>query len=200
MPRRRPEIRLVAPEELDLLEQIENDADELFIERFRPTSWRPAPDAATRTAQPGFILVAVDDAADDAVGGAAGGVADGAGDGAADAAGAGSTVVGFAHVLEHDGCAHLEQLSVSPAHARRGHGRRLVEAAIARAAALGYPEISLRTYADIPWNGPFYRSCGFVESEPATAWHRELAAHDLGLPGATATGITSRRIQMTARC
>ncbi|SFR69995.1 Acetyltransferase (GNAT) family protein [Agromyces sp. CF514] len=180
MRRPHPEIRLAAPGELELLEQLENDADGLFIERFRPTSWRPAPDAATRAAQPGFILVAVVEGSD--------------GDGDR------TTVVGFAQVLEHDGHVHLEQLSVSPAHARRGHGRRLVEAAIAHAAALGYAEITLRTYADVPWNGPFYRSCGFVESDPATPWHRELAEHDLGLPGGPASGITSRRIQMTARC
>ncbi|GAA1964597.1 GNAT family N-acetyltransferase [Agromyces allii] len=174
------EIRLATPSDHALLERIENDADELFIERFRPASWRPAPDAATRSAQPGFVLVALDAeiSSSETVGGE-------------------PIVVGFAQVLEHDGFAHLEQLSVAPSHARRGHGRRLVEAAIARARALGYDEITLRTYADVPWNAPFYRSCGFVESEPATAWHRELAEHDVA--SALATGIASPRIQMTAR-
>ena len=59
--------------------------------------------------------------------------------------------------------AHLEQLSVHPDHAGRGIGRALLEAGCDWAAAQGYAEITLATYRDVAWNGPFYASEGFVE-------------------------------------
>jgi GNAT superfamily N-acetyltransferase len=62
--------------------------------------------------------------------------------------------------------AHLEQLSVHPDHAGRGIGRALLEAGCDWAAAAGYAEITLATYRDVPWNGPFYASEGFVEVGP----------------------------------
>jgi GNAT superfamily N-acetyltransferase len=62
--------------------------------------------------------------------------------------------------------AHLEQLSVHPDHARRGVGRALLRAALAWAAAQGYDELTLATYRDVAWNGPFYASEGFVEVGP----------------------------------
>ena len=59
--------------------------------------------------------------------------------------------------------AHLEQLSVHPDHAGHGIGRALLRAGCDWAAAHGYAEITLATYRDVPWNGPFYASEGFVE-------------------------------------
>jgi GNAT superfamily N-acetyltransferase len=102
--------------------------------------------------------------------------------------------VGFVHVIEADGRAHLEQLSVLPSHARRGLGRTLVEAAKAEAGQHGNQWITLRTYADVPWNAPFYSTCGFVESEPESAFQRQLeeAEERLGLEK------YGRRIQMSA--
>lgn len=79
-------------------------------------------------------------------------------------------IVGFVQVLERSGIAHLEQLAVEPSHARRGHGRALVEAACDEARRRGHEAITLRTYADVPFNAPFYASCGFrVVDEPAIA-------------------------------
>ncbi|MDQ0756016.1 GNAT family N-acetyltransferase [Arthrobacter sp. B3I4] len=74
---------------------------------------------------------------------------------------AGSPAVGYARVDNVGGQAHLEQLSVHPDFARRGIGRSLVEAALAAARGLGFDWMTLRTYADIPFNAPFYASCGF---------------------------------------
>ena len=34
------------------------------------------------------------------------------------------------------------------------------------ARARGYDDITLATYRDVPWNGPFYASEGFVETGP----------------------------------
>jgi GNAT superfamily N-acetyltransferase len=154
--------------DLDLLEEIENSADTVLIDLLHPEEWRPAPDAITRASMDGFILVV--------------------------APSADAEVVGFAHVLEAEGIAHLEQLSVIPAYARRGLGRALVESAMTEAARRGYSVITLRTFADVPWNGPFYASCGFRESQPGSRFHKALERAEVGL-GSDRYG---RRIQMTA--
>ncbi len=75
------------------------------------------------------------------------------------------------------GGAHLEQLSVHPDHAGHGLGRALLRAGCDWAAAQGYSELTLATYRDLPWNGPFYASEGFVEIGPVDDF---MAAH--GLP------------------
>jgi GNAT superfamily N-acetyltransferase len=60
-----------------------------------------------------------------------------------------------------DGEAHLEQVSVHPDHARRGLGARLVEDLVARAGAAGHRAVTLTTFVDVPWNGPYYARLGF---------------------------------------
>ncbi|WP_309491575.1 MULTISPECIES: GNAT family N-acetyltransferase [unclassified Microbacterium] len=154
-------------------------ADTVLIDRFGALDWPPPTPPQERTAAPGFVLVAETIETTDAT----------------DAAGAkDATVVGFVHVLEIDGHAHLEQLSVLPSHGRRGIGRRLVEAALAEARRRGHPRVSLRTYADVPWNAPFYASCGFIVTEPDTPLLRSLIRieTDLGL------FEHGHRVQMTA--
>ncbi|MDD7938886.1 GNAT family N-acetyltransferase [Actinomycetospora lutea] len=71
-----------------------------------------------------------------------------------------------------DGEAHLDQVSVHPTHARRGIGARLVEHLVDRTRAAGRPAVTLTTYVDVPWNGPYYARLGF----------RTLADDELG-PG-----------------
>lgn len=90
---------------------------------------------------------------------------------------AGAPPVGFCRVDGLGAGAHLEQISVHPDHAGNGIGRALLCAGCAWAAAQGYAEITLATYRDVPWNGPFYASEGFVERGPADDF---LRAH--GLP------------------
>lgn len=80
---------------------------------------------------------------------------------------AGSPPAGFARLEEVGGCAHLEQLSVHPDAAKAGLGRALVAAAVQWARHEGYPALTLCTFARVPFNAPFYRSCGFSEVEPA---------------------------------
>lgn len=163
-----PLIRVAAGADVGALETIEDEADRLLVELLRPSTWFPAERGATRAAAPGFLLVAAETPDGEAV--------------------------GFAHVLEVDGQAHLEQLSVLRAHARRGHGRRLVEAARSTAAERGHDRITLRTYADVPWNAPFSATCGFHVSEPDTAFLRDLVETEARL-GLHRLG---RRVQMTA--
>jgi len=112
------------------------------------------PPPASRAADPGFVVVA-----------------------------AGDELLGFAHVLEIAGLAHLEQVSVLPDHGGRGIGRVLVETAKTEARTRGYDRLTLRTYADVPWNAPFYAKLGFAVEDPATDFHRALVATEerLGL-------------------
>ncbi|WP_342024327.1 GNAT family N-acetyltransferase [Arthrobacter citreus] len=76
---------------------------------------------------------------------------------------AGRPPVGFARLEEVDGQAHLEQLSVHPDAAGAGVGRALVEAALTWARTRGYTSMTLCTFAGVPFNAPFYASCGFAE-------------------------------------
>jgi GNAT superfamily N-acetyltransferase len=82
--------------------------------------------------------------------------------------------VAFVRVEEVDGLAHVEELAVLPSHMRRGIGSALLAAACAWAAGAGYPAITLITYADVAWNGPFCAARGFVEVEALTPELAEL--------------------------
>ena len=66
-----------------------------------------------------------------------------------------------------DGCAHVEQVSVAPAHARRGLGAALVDHLAAVAGVRGRPAVTLTTFRDVPWNAPYYERLGFTVVEPA---------------------------------
>ncbi len=57
-----------------------------------------------------------------------------------------------------DGALHIEQVSVHPEHARRGLGRALIDHLAAHTDA---PALTLTTFADVPWNAPYYERCGF---------------------------------------
>lgn len=81
-----------------------------------------------------------------------------------------------------DGAMHIEQVSVHPRAARRGVGRMLLEHAAADAAARGLRALTLTTFADVPWNAPYYARCGFrvldeTELSPGmrAIWDREIA-------------------------
>ena len=83
---------------------------------------------------------------------------------------AGSPPVGFARVDEVGGQVHLEQLSVHPDFAGRGVGRSLVQGVLAEARRRGYQSMTLCTFAGVPFNAPFYASCGFeLVAEPSGA-------------------------------
>jgi ribosomal protein S18 acetylase RimI-like enzyme len=60
-----------------------------------------------------------------------------------------------------DGCLQIEQVTVHPGSARRGLGRALLDHAANRAAADGLPALTLTTFAQVPWNAPYYARCGF---------------------------------------
>lgn len=156
-------VRLARPSDLRHLRAIEESGGAPFVEWFGdrvvPALLDTPPSGGERDAADGVLLVAVEDGA----------------------------VVGFVHVLrlvdDHGApAAHLEQLSVRlPEHGRRGIGSALVEAACAEARWEGHRAITLSTYRDVPWNGPFYRSRGFVEVTDPAAYLRRIRAQEQAL-------------------
>lgn len=108
---------------------------------------------------------------------------------------AGEPPAGFARIDAVAAGAHLEQLAVHPDHMRRGVGRALLRAACRWAADAGYGELTLATYRDVPWNGPFYASEGFSEVGPADEWWiaRGLPADEEVLMGRFGARVIMRR-------
>ncbi|WP_148614822.1 GNAT family N-acetyltransferase [Nocardioides rubriscoriae] len=135
-------VRPARPSDLRRIAAVEDAGGPMYVEHFGdrvvPALTARAPSGAERDGR-GFLLVAVDD----------------------------RRLVGFAHVMPYDVHAHLQQLSVLPAYQRRGIGTALVRAAMEEARWSGFDRMSLCTYRDVPWNGPFYAGLGFVEVEPA---------------------------------
>jgi GNAT superfamily N-acetyltransferase len=162
-------IHVAESRDLAHLEKIENEADALLVEYLHAAAWSAAPGIEERMSRVGYVLALAENENEDAV--------------------------GFVHVLLMADRAHLEQLSVLPSHVRRGYGRSLVEAAKVEAAALGCDSITLRTFAEVPWNAPFYADCGFVEAAPQTPFELELVRVEdiLGL------SRVGRRVQMACR-
>ena len=90
----------------------------------------------------------------------------------------GTPPVGFVCVELVDGIPHIWQLAVHPDQGRQGLGRALVEAACDWARAQGFDAITLTTYRDVPWNGPFYGSLGFVAMNTLTPGLRAIRQHE----------------------
>jgi len=68
---------------------------------------------------------------------------------------------GFAALARKDGEAYLEQISVLPAHMRRGVGAMLMATAIEWARRDGHRRLWLTTYDHLAWNAPYYERFGF---------------------------------------
>jgi GNAT superfamily N-acetyltransferase len=105
---------------------------------------------------------------------------------------AGRPPVAFVRVDEVDGLAHIEELAVIPKWMRQGIGSALVERACEWASAHDYPAITLTTYADVPWNGPYYAKRGFMEVADPSPGLRAVRDQERGV-GLDAVG---RRIVM----
>ena len=95
------------------------------------------------------------------------------------AAGEGDVPVGYLLIDVVDGCAHVEQLTVDPAYARRGLGRALLGMADGWARDRGLVALTLLTFAEVPWNAPYYARLGFaVVDEPMTDGLQHLRDHE----------------------
>ncbi|MBT2509857.1 GNAT family N-acetyltransferase [Streptomyces sp. ISL-98] len=60
-----------------------------------------------------------------------------------------------------DAAAHIEQVSVHPCAARRGVGRALISHVATHAVDQNLTALTLTTFADVPWNAPYYARIGF---------------------------------------
>ena len=79
-----------------------------------------------------------------------------------------------------DDAVHIEQVSVDPAYAGRGLGRALIDHVAHWAAARGVGALTLTTFTEVPWNGPYYERCGFrvLADHEVTAGLRAIRAEE----------------------
>ncbi|MYS19585.1 Ribosomal protein S18 acetylase RimI [Streptomyces sp. DvalAA-14] len=130
-------IREVRFEELPLLQDIERAAGRCFRDIGMPeiADDEPLPlDELARYQQEGSAWAAVNEA---------------------------DTPVAYLIADQVDGNLHIEQVSVHPDSGRQGIGRLLLDHLAERAATHNVPALTLTTFADVPWNAPYYRRCGF---------------------------------------
>lgn len=140
-------IRLATPHDVALLPAIELAAARLFLDRLDELGLTPAmlennssAEQFAHAQQAGMLWVAVT---------------------------AQDEPVGFALLSEIDGFLHLKELDVHPSHGRRGIGTALLKQVCTWAEAAAHPGVTLSTFRDVPWNGPFYARQGFRVLEPA---------------------------------
>ena len=94
--------------------------------------------------------------------------------------------VGFIAVYALDNALYIQELSVLADHQGKGVGKFLITAvfrwALTRSIHDGSStaRVSLLTYADVPWNGPWYHRGGFREVDPSVIgpWHVQTADED----------------------
>lgn len=75
-------------------------------------------------------------------------------------------VVGFAMARVHGSLLHLYAMAVHPDHGRSGIGTRLLTRIIQEAVRRRLSGVTLTTFADLPWNAPFYEKLGFHTLDP----------------------------------
>jgi|RhiMethySRZTD1v2_1073278.scaffolds.fasta_scaffold992397_2 GNAT superfamily N-acetyltransferase len=83
--------------------------------------------------------------------------------------------VGYAFASTVDGEGHLDQVSVARAAMGAGVGTALIDAVCDWAVGRGFDAVTLTTFRDVPFNGPYYERRGFVVLDEA-AWGPQLAA------------------------
>ena len=131
-------IRRPQPNEIKLLPQIENEADERYARAgLRQVLAMPPASLASleRARHDGRLWVAVSPS---------------------------GRIVGFALMKLPGGTAWLDQLSVLERWQGRGLGSALIDRAAGQARALGHDTLYLSTYLDVAWNAPFYARRGFT--------------------------------------
>ncbi|GAA3097107.1 GNAT family N-acetyltransferase [Streptomyces rectiviolaceus] len=82
-----------------------------------------------------------------------------------------------------DAAEHIEQISVHPRAARRRIGRALIEHTADLAREAGREALTLTTFADVPWNAPYYARIGFhvLGEAELTPGLRKIRAHEAEL-------------------
>lgn len=96
---------------------------------------------------------------------------------------AGDRAVGYLLLDIVDAAAHVEQVSVHPDQAGQGIGRALIERAASWARAHGLHALTLTTYVEVPWNGPYYLRLGsrYLAQDEETPGLRAIREHERAL-------------------
>jgi GNAT superfamily N-acetyltransferase len=137
MPKPSVDIRAARESELPLISALEKSGENQFrVAGMNRVADAPAPepDAYRPALDDGRLLIAVDGT---------------------------DTPVGFIRLEILDGDPHVEQVSVHPDHAGHGIGASLLAAAEQLARARGHGRITLTTFREVPWNGPYYARLGW---------------------------------------
>jgi GNAT superfamily N-acetyltransferase len=79
---------------------------------------------------------------------------------------ASNTLTGFLTAEVREDVLHIWQMSVRSDQQRKGIGRNLIQTAENWARSKQLVALSLTTFRDVPWNAPFYASCGFQDVDP----------------------------------
>jgi GNAT superfamily N-acetyltransferase len=109
-----------------------------------------------------------------------------------------SAVAGYVLASVVDGEGHLDQVSVRRAAAGRGIGSRLIDQVCRWAAGEGYDAVSLTTFVEVPWNGPYYERLGFRALEDASCGPQLMAIRQAERrSGIEAAPRTAMRIRLT---
>jgi GNAT superfamily N-acetyltransferase len=100
----------------------------------------------------------------------------------------GADVIGFLATQPFGRELHIWEMDVHPDHQGQGIGTVLLRACLVDATNSGFSAVTLTTFRDLPWNGPFYSRIGFMEVMDLAA-HPRLAAEiaeeiGSGLPAA----------------
>ncbi len=142
-------IRPAREDELRELGVIEREADALFAEIGMNDMAAAAPESLLPAQRAGRLLVAVTHA---------------------------DEPVGFGRHGTPGPIPDVEEAGVLAGYAGRGLGVRLLDAAEEWARKRGYRRMTLTTYRDVPWNGPWYRRMGWevVEEDRLTPELRAL--------------------------
>lgn len=69
--------------------------------------------------------------------------------------------MGFATMRTLDGPLYLDNISVEPGSSGRGIGKALLDEVRSHAASLNAPAVTLTTFREPVWNGPWFRRYGF---------------------------------------
>ncbi len=69
---------------------------------------------------------------------------------------------------------HIEQVTVHPDAARRGLGALMIESVSADPRSKQRGLLTLTSFANVPWNGPYYERIGFVDI-PESEWPEGVA-------------------------
>ncbi|MEU3741298.1 GNAT family N-acetyltransferase [Streptomyces sp. NPDC032198] len=104
---------------------------------------------------------------------------------AAEADGATPAALPLAYLIHEpvDAAEHIEQVTVHPRAAHRRIGQALIEHTAGLAREAGREALTLTTFADVPWNAPYYARIGFrvLGEAELTPGLRRIRAHEAEL-------------------